>query len=108
LRSFQLGSAHWAYWVVLQAPSSKVVRREDLFMRGSPSKELDFRFGFGFANGFVLEMVVGALELHFVCRSRRVFPLRRPSPDYSILFRAMQIRVTHKHPKVYKFLKLVA
>jgi hypothetical protein len=52
---------------VLKAPSNKVVHREDLFMRGSPSKELDFRLGFGFPNGFVLETVVGALVLNFVC-----------------------------------------
>jgi hypothetical protein len=34
LWSFRLGSAQWVYGVMLQAPSSEVVRHEDLFMHG--------------------------------------------------------------------------
>jgi hypothetical protein len=98
-----MGSTQWAYGVVLKAPSSEVVRR-DLFMRGNPSKEFDFRFNFGFPYWFVLEVGVGALELHFVCRRHRVFSIWSPSPKYSVLFYDIQICVTHKTPKVYKLL----
>jgi hypothetical protein len=70
LRGFWMDSTQWACGVMLKAPSIKIVHREDLFMRGSPSKEFDFRLSLGFPYWFVLEVGLGALELHFVCRCR--------------------------------------